>query len=303
MPVGSEETGVEENGAATDTWWSRLRPTDRTRSRFGWIAALLFFAVAAASLWRLPPVELQWTWLGAAVVLLLLSVVVLAAEYRLSAWLIGHGVPWGEALRTTILSSAANLLPLPGGVVVRTEALRTKGSGWAPALGSNVVMGLGWMGVALLLAGAFLHGEATVEVAAAFLVAGAAVVAGMGAAIRGITRDRGLIRAAASVLLLEGVYVAMSAARLYAVLAGLGIAVTYGQAVTLAVAGALAAAVGIFPGGIGLRELLAGALSPLVGLAPAVGAFSGVVDRTVSLVVRGLLAAWLWRSGGAEEER
>lgn len=293
MLHGTGEDGTPEVHGR-DTWWGRLRPTDRNRARYGWVAAILFFAVAVVSLWRLPSLELRWTWLGAASVLLGLSVLLLAAEYRLSGWLLGHEIPWGEALRTTILSSAANLLPVPGGVFIRTEALRTKGSGWAPALGSNLVVGLGWLGVALLLAGALLHGEAAVEVVMGFAACGVVVVAGMGVAIWRIIDDRGLFVAATSVLLLEGVYVTLVGARLYAILVGIGLPVSFGQAVALAVASALAAAVGFFPGGMGLRELLAGALSPLVGLAPAVGAFSGVVDRVISVVVRGLLAGWLW---------
>lgn len=275
---------------------SWLRPASRRRW-YGRAAVLLFFGVAVASAWRLPPVDLDWAWLGVVVAMLLVSVSLLAAEYRLAGRLAERRVAWGEAFRVTILSSAANLLPVPGGLVVRTGALRRKGSQWSAALGSNVVMGLGWLGVALLLAGALLHGHASPTVAGSFVVFGLLVLSGMWIGIAQFRKGRAMLRFGGRVILLEAMYVLGSALRLFAVLAGLGIEVTFPQATALTVASALAAGVGFFPGGLGLRELLAGGLSPLVGLAPAVGAFAGVVDRIAGLVVRGLLTAILWRWG------
>lgn len=265
------------------------------------MAALVFLAVALVSAWRLPPVDLRWEWLGVAVALLLVSVVILAGEYWLSGWLIGRRVGPKEALRVTIFSSVANLLPLPGGVAVRVGALRSKGSAWTSALGSNVVVAIGWLGVALLLAGVLLHGQASRPVVVGFTVCGLAALIAMGAALERIATERPLLLGAALIVLLEGVYVAVSAARIWAVLAGLGIAATFAQATTLTVASALAAGLGFFPGGLGLRELLAGGLAPLAGLAPAVGAFAGVVDRIVGMCVRAVLAAILWipRAGRA----
>lgn len=291
------ETGHEGEEGLFDTLARRLRPGPRGRRWLGRGAAVLFVAVAVASWSRLPSVTLRWSWMWVVVAMLLISISLLAVEYRIAAWLVEKPVGWREAFRVTIFSSAANLLPVPGGLAVRTGALQRKGSGWTRAIGSNVVMGLGWLGVALLLAGGLLHGEAPPVVAGGFFVAGVAVLAVMTVAI-GRIRDEGVaLRSVGRVLGLEGAYVLASAVRLYAVLAGLGLQVTFGQATALTVASALAAGVGFFPGGLGLRELVAGALSPLVGLAPAVGAFAGVVDRIVGLVLRALVAGILWKSG------
>ena len=238
---------------------------------------------------------LRWSWLSVVVAMLFVSILLLAAEYRIAAWLVEKRVEWNEAFRVTIFSSAANLFPVPGGLAVRTGALKRKGSRWTAAIGSNVVMGLGWLGVALLLAGGLLQGAASPLVAAGFFFAGLVVLGAMAMAIRHLRHERPLIQALGRVVGLEGIYVLASALRLYAVLSAFGLQVTYGQAAALTVASALAAGVGFFPGGLGLREVVAGALSPLVGLAPAVGAFAGVVDRIVGLLIRALLAGFLWR--------
>lgn len=252
-------------------------------------------------MWRLPPVTLQWGWMAIAVIFLGASIAVIASEFRVAAWLLGQRVQWPEAFRVTILSSAANLLPLPGGIAVRTDALRKKGLRWQAALGSNAIVGLGWLGVALLLAGGLLYGEAREFVVAVFLLAGVVVIAGMGVGL--VKFDRNVGGSALLILSVEAIYVIVAALRLFALLMGLDIAVSYGQAVTLIVASALAAGIGFFPGGLGIRELLAGALSPLVGLAPEVGAFVSVVDRILSVTVRGSVALWLWGPRGAEAER
>lgn len=285
--------GTEARLGGSASWF---QPGPRRRRWYGRAAGVLFIGVAIASAWRLPPVELRWGWLGVVIVMLLVSISLLAAEYRLAGWLVEKRVAWGEAFRVTILSSAANLLPVPGGLAVRTGALKRKGSGWSAALGSNVVMGMGWLGVALLVAGTLLYGRASPAVAGGFFVPGLVVLAVMWIAIGRIRARPGTLRSAGRVFVLEAIYVLASAVRLYAVLAGLGIEVTFAQATALTVASALAAGFGFFPGGLGLRELLAGGLSPLVGLAPSVGAFAGVVDRIVGLVVRGVLAGILWRS-------
>ena len=66
--------------------------------------------------------------------------------------------------------------------------------------------------------------------------------------------------------------------------------VTSGQS---AWSSAAASAVGILPGGLGLREILAGALAPLVGLNSAVALFAVSVDRIIGLVVLALMSGAL----------
>lgn len=76
--------------------------------------------------------------------------------------------------------------------------------------------------------------------------------------------------------------------RFFFVLVAFGFDVSIGQALALATSGILATAVGIVPGGLGLRELLAGAFAPLVALSASVGVLAAIVNRIAGMV--GLMA-------------
>jgi uncharacterized membrane protein YbhN (UPF0104 family) len=95
----------------------------------------------------------------------------------------------------------------------------------------------------------------------------------------------------------EAAFVTVAAFRLLLVLRALGFRVSIAQAAALAVSIVVAAAAGFFPGGLGLRELLAAGMSPLVGLPAAVGVLATAADRIVALVVLSILSLvvlWLF---------
>jgi uncharacterized membrane protein YbhN (UPF0104 family) len=91
------------------------------------------------------------------------------------------------------------------------------------------------------------------------------------------------------IVAVETVFVLLSGVRVYTALHGIGVEASATQALALTVAAALANAAGIFPGGLGLRELIAGALSPLVGLSVAAGVLGAAVDRLIGLIVLALV--------------
>ncbi|MDQ3612516.1 MAG: lysylphosphatidylglycerol synthase domain-containing protein, partial [Actinomycetota bacterium] len=64
-------------------------------------------------------------------------------------------------------------------------------------------------------------------------------------------------------------------------------------AAMLTLAGVLAAAAGLLPGGFGLRELLAFLLAPVAGVSAAVGFLASALDRVVGLVAFSPIAAVL----------
>ena len=65
----------------------------------------------------------------------------------------------------------------------------------------------------------------------------------------------------------------------------IGVDLTVPQALALSVAGAITVAIGFFPGGLGVREALIAALSPLIGLDLETGVLLGAVDRVVWLAL------------------
>lgn len=88
----------------------------------------------------------------------------------------------------------------------------------------------------------------------------------------------------------ETLAVGIGAFRLYLILLALGEPATLTAATLLTLASVLASAIGVFPGGLGLRELLASALIPLADLGSAVGFLASAVDRIVGLAVHAPMA-------------
>ena len=110
-------------------------------------AGAVFLVVTALSFRSLAGhVEMHW-WVLPILLLVTgpLTQVANAAEFRYMGLINGHRIGWLDSVRLTVAASAANLLPLPGGVVIRTAALRQRGSSYRRALAANGVAGLIWM--------------------------------------------------------------------------------------------------------------------------------------------------------------
>ena len=75
----------------------------------------------------------------------------------------------------------------------------------------------------------------------------------------------------------------MSGLRFTLAAAVIGVDLALPQALALSVASAITVAIGFFPGGLGVREALIAALSPLIGLDLKTGVLLGAVDRVVWL--------------------
>jgi hypothetical protein len=219
--------------------------------------------------------EIRWVpMVIAAVVGVPLTLVANTFEYLLSARLLHHRMRFLPALQLTTMSTAANLLPIPGAFLVRVQGLRALGSRYGRALASTAVVGLVWIGVSALMA-------------AILLLVGERWVAAAILAAAGIRRLGGLLVA------VELFAVFTNAGRLVLILIGLGVDADVDQALVLAVSSSLAAAAGILPGGFGLRELIAAALAPLVGLPASAGFAATAINRVMGIVVLAPITAAL----------
>jgi hypothetical protein len=198
---------------------------------------------------------------------------------------------WWAATRVVVVATAANVLPLPGGALVRVHALRSAGSTVPRATGVNVVAALVWVAIAISVAGA-----------AALTRAPVLGAIGLGVGSLGVVASLALLRPMATrwawapviqLVVVEVVTTLIHAVRLYGVLLGLGIAVVPAQALVLGAASPLAAAAGVFPSGLGLAELLSALLAPAVALSAA-GAFAATaVARIIGLGATAPLALML----------
>jgi uncharacterized membrane protein YbhN (UPF0104 family) len=247
-----------------------------------WPIAVAFFAVAPATL------------------------VLKMFEYDAAGRIIGSRAPWRRALEVSVVSAAANLLPIPGSLVVTTRSLSEQGSTYGTAAVASTIPGLAWLGLSGVIGGIAIMIAGAPLVGALVTVGGAVAAAAAWTMLRRTARrhDRG--RLAVRIAVIECGWIVLSGLRFWLLLRALGISATAAQSLALAVAGAMSVAIGFMPGGLGVREALIALLSPLIDLSLSDGVVLGVIDRIVWItflsVAALVVAATRARSAGQAGE-
>ena len=267
--------------------------------------AIVFFIGAGAYAIRDFPSDAirhaRW-WLLAMVCIAgpLATVALNGAEYIAQARIVGVQVAFLEGVRVSIVATAANMLPIPGSALVRTQALATSGSGYKKATATTFTVGAAWMGSTATLAA--ILGLATGTIAAGAAV-GAIGVAFLGVSYVLLHRAQpptGIGDMFGRILAIESGAAIVGALRFFGILYALGIDISAPQAMALALASVIASASGIFPAGIGIREALAGAIGAIVGLPAASGVAAAATDRVAGLFVLAALTGLLmWHNRAA----
>jgi hypothetical protein len=192
-------------------------------------------------------------------------------------------------VRVSLVASLANYLPAPGGVAVRTAALKREGSSVGSALSMNAVAVILWAGSAAASAGiGRLFGPERLVAGALAALAGLAAIVG-GALLLRRSRDDwrpNLLR----LLAVETGLVLISGLRVWISLAAIGEATALGAAIAIASSTVIAALVGIMPAGLGLREGIAGGLAAAVQVPVAAAVAASAVDRVASQIGMALCA-------------
>lgn len=266
---------------------SRAQPLpDRHRRPLLVVATV---ALIAAMVWAwnragLTIDDLSWKPLVAlALVAAPASLLLKAAEFIVAARITDQRPGSRLAMETALVSSAANLLPLPGSLLVTVKALADGGAGYGGAVAASAVPGIVWLGITGVVGGSALVMEGAVAVGLIVLIGGVVAFVGASAVFRSTGPSDGRPALVLAVLLVETGWLAVSGLRFTLAAAVIGVDLTLPQALALSVAGAITVAIGFFPGGLGVREALIAALSPLIGLDLETGVLLGAVDRVVWL--------------------
>jgi hypothetical protein len=249
-------------------------------------ALVLFVGGSILGVVSLPTVEQEPRWELLAIVGLVgvpLTLVLNAAEYQVTAAILGYRVPFVPALRIGVLATAANMLPIPGAVLVRARGIRKLGASYGKIALSAGIVATCFIGTVCLLAGGVL--VASGQLGVGWPLAGAGLLL-LVFALATLVAERGP-RQGVRLLFAAGARatgaILVKAVRLYLVLVALGYEAGVTQALTLTLAAVVVTALGFFPGGLGAAEVLSAALSPLVGLSAAVGFVASAVDRLISM--------------------
>ncbi|NNE96467.1 MAG: hypothetical protein HKN24_10605 [Acidimicrobiales bacterium] len=256
-------------------WFGKVRRHEFTPRQL-MALGVLFLAMLVVAIARFPSERVADIRVVPGILAVLLAPTTLVANaqsYRAQAQLIRIRIPWRDAVRITLLGSAANLLPVPGAVVVRTADLVDRGADTKGAAGTTGVGALAWLGLSFLCAAPTLLWRGSWS---AWPVLLAAIVTLALSAI-GSIRLGGSVHDWMVVALASGGLVVALAARYVLLVWALGFD-PGGSALALVAVGALSSAAGFFPGGIGLREVLAGITATLVDLPAAVGILVAAID-------------------------
>lgn len=291
--VGRSGDGIRDRVATASRWILQHRTPGGASRVYLLLLALAIFVVGGWIALRRAQVDFAELDFGALAVLAVVGVPLTIAgkalEYRLSARVVGIFPSIGESLRVSIYSTAANLLPLPGSVVVRVGALKLSGARTKTAVGTTAYVGVVWLGVASLLAGLASLGRPVVGTV--LLGGGVAGLTVAGLFLRRVVAQGGLRRRLmAATIGIEAASISAAAFRIALALRALGVTGGASQGFVLALSGALASSLGVFPGGLGIRELVAAGLGPLVNVAPAAAYLAAAVDRTIGIFVHGAIA-------------
>lgn len=289
-------------GTGRPAWRRALGRLARVRSPSPRVRAVLMLvaglAVVVGVVWSLDRLEIGladlrvWPLVALVVVLSPATIWANAAELKIMTRIVsptGTAMGWATALRTVLVATAANLLPLPAGAVVRIQAMRTQRVGTVAATSINVAGAGAWVAAGLLVAAIAAGGRAPLL---PVLLAGLVGLAGLAVAAVWAARLATVppARAAAGLLGIEAATAVIHGVRLWVVLLALGVEVSLAQGLTLGAATPLAAAAGVFPSGIGLAEGLTALIAPLVALPAAAGFAATALGRVIGLAVIAPLA-------------
>jgi len=225
-------------------------------------------------------------------------------EYDAATRLIGSRAHFRRALEISIVSSAANLLPIPGSLIVTTRGLSEQGATYGEAAFASVIPSLTWLGISGLIGGIAIAVAGNAIVGAVVAAGGLACLGVAGAMFLRSAPAVGRPQLAVRIVIIETMWVALSGFRMWLVLRAIGVAATPAQVLALAVTGAMAVAIGFLPAGLGAREALIALLSPLINLPVSQGVVLGVIDRVVWITFLALAAGALaiWRSSHPEPD-
>lgn len=215
-----------------------------------------------------------------------------AFEYQAMAKALGHRIGMQSAARVSVAASLANYLPAPGGVLVRTAALKGRGSSIGSAMSINAVAGLMWFGIASLATGLALLVTGSLPQRAALAVALGAVSVS-GAALWTRRAGPGWLRTFGNLLWVETGIVVVAALRVWTALVVIGQTAAIGAAVAISSSTVIAAAIGVFPAGLGLREMIGGGLAVAVEVPAATAVAALAVDRVAGQLGMALCSPFL----------
>jgi hypothetical protein len=216
------------------------------------------------------------------------AIVALAAiTLRLSGRAVGADIRLAPATRAVGYATFAEILPLPGGALIRGAALMRAGADLGGA--ASIVTATALLSLALIV---------FIASAALWLLGSPHVVPVLLAGLAGTLLFAWRILRRAGLPLTLGITairlatISAGAVSVLLALGALSAPASLGEALVISVSGTLGSVVTIVPAGLGISESIAAALASMTSIAPAAAFLALALHRTLALVAS--LAAAFW---------
>ena len=196
--MSTAQSDRDDTTPGRGTLLDRILRARESRNPWLLIAALaVFVGFMVLAVRALPEIDkpIRWELIVVALVCVPVIVGLNALEFRLMAHFAQHHPPMLEIGQITVLGSAANLLPMPGAVMVRIANLRRAGVRLRRGLNLSAIIGLAWLGTAGVLGGAVQLWSHTafaltaLAIGGVLLAIGTAMLAGAAAGIGDEARE------------------------------------------------------------------------------------------------------------------
>jgi len=253
------------------------------------LMALVFVSGLFYSIYRNPDLLSEANLLAFAAIAIVSFPAIVATSivrYRLLALASGKNMTLRGSARVIVSGIAANMMPLPGSILIRAAGLTDNGKRFARATRFSIAATSIWLGVATTFSAAFavylgLILGGTIGLATGLLL----IAAGMSTFPRDTVEGFPLLILSANALLMT-----FMTFQYWLAFAATGSTIGISQAAFLTICGPIGVVIAIAPAGMGVTELSAAALSTLVGIEPSRAFVALALSRIAQLVVTSALA-------------
>lgn len=255
------------------------------------VAALFFFGGMAWSVSQLDLrfTQIAWASILAALALSSVSLVINAVELQLCARAVGKNMQLHDALAHSSAATVANILPLPGSLLVRGAALKATGADWNQVGRVMLAAGVMWLAMSMAISGyALIDGNVGLSISVFCVLITLGVVVWL-------WRQCGWLVTAGFVGV-RLVLLALLIVRLSLLFTALASTLSLADVSAFALAGIVGSAVGLVPAGIGVTEAVGAAMAIAIGQNPASAFLVLAINRIMGLTLSGLAALVLYRS-------
>lgn len=211
-----------------------------------------------------------------------LTILLNALELRLMSKLIGTNMPFCPSVETTIIGSAANMLPLPGSAIARVIAMKNHGATFKKSSLTTVYTVLIWAAISFIVSGASLAILGN-DLSYVFLSIGILSTFVCILLLLQISEDSH--STAWRLLFTKFLLVTLDVIRIHLSFLTIGENLGYLESSVFVIAAVLGSAVSIVPAGLGIRELVSAGLAPVIGVSPTLAFLSATVNRIAGLAV------------------